>query len=169
METPNRFEISLTSLSANETTHDWHLDDSFFEAIEDAMIQHGTLDVNLGVRRKEDVFELTFSIQGEVQVPCNRCLELMHQPIQTEETLRVRLGDEYDDDGETITVPADPGTIDVTWNLYELIALQVPIHHVHPEGQCNADMTALLNSHTPGATADPRWEALRALSSHRQS
>ena len=46
-------------------------------------------------------------------------------------------GDEYDDDGEMLTVPITEGTLDVSWLLYEFIALQIPMRHVHAE--CDED------------------------------
>ena len=154
METSSRYEIDLNCCADAEQELRWHLDDSFFIALDAELIKQGNLDATLRVHRASGAFELEFAVTGEVSVPCDRCLELMRQPIDTVQMLKVRLGGEYDDDGDVITVPADRPTLDVAWNLYEVIALAVPIQHVHPEGQCSSDMAELLTRHTQHAADD---------------
>ena len=99
-------------------------------------IQQGQLDASLRVKRTSGVYELTFGFAGTVKVACDRCLELMDQPIEAEQTLKVRLGDQFEDDGDMVTVPYEDGSLNVAWNLYEFIALEIPIRHVHRQGEC---------------------------------
>ena len=74
------------------------------------------------------------------------------------------VGDQYEDDGDIITVAADKGEVDVTWNLYEIIALAIPIYHVHPDGECRDDINALFQDDALQETpTDARWDALRSL------
>lgn len=154
METSSRFEIDLNHVAEEPQGLRWHLDDSFFSALDAELIEHGDLDATLRVHRAPQAFNLEFAVTGEVSIPCDRCLEPMRQPIDSEQTLRVRLGDGRSDDGDVITVPVDDPTLDVAWNLYEVIALAVPIHHVHPEGQCSSDMAELLAQHSAHAATD---------------
>ncbi len=148
METSKRFEIDIVRLSTFSEEVSWHLDDSFFEALDAELIEHGNLDATLRVHNVSGGYELEFAVTGEVSIPCDRCLELMRQPISTRQTLRVQLAEAYSDDGDVITVAADSPTLDVAWNIYEVIALALPIQHVHPEGQCSSDMASLLSQHT---------------------
>ena len=154
METLSRFEIDLNRVADAAEELRWHLDDSFFSELDATLIEQGNLDATLRVHRASGAFDLEFTVTGEVSIPCDRCLELMRQPIDSAQTLRVRLGSVRDDDGDVITVPADDPTLDVAWNLYEVIALAVPIHHVHPEGQCSSDMAELLAQHSAQAATD---------------
>ena len=175
MEAQSLYEIDLKDVALAQEGRQWHLDDGFFAALEGTEIEHGDLDVALRVKKTSGTYELTFSIEGQVRVPCDRCLELMQQDVDTEQTLRVRLGESYDDDGDFITVPEDEGTFNCAWNLYEMIALALPIHHVHPEGQCSTDMQTLLERHSAAGSTDPSdidttapkgdspWEVLRKL------
>lgn len=157
METSSRYEIDLNRLADDAVERRWHLDDTFFAALDEELIEHGDLDATLRVTRTSGAFSLEFAVTGEVSTPCDRCLELVSLPIDTVQTLKVKLGSERGDDGDVITVPADDATLDVAWHLYEVIALAMPIQHVHPEGQCSSEMAKLLTQHTAhhDATSTP--------------
>ena len=49
------------------------------------------------------------------------------------------------------------------WYLYEMVALEIPIRHVHPEGECNAEVMNRLNGADKERQTDPRWAALEQL------
>jgi len=175
MDTSSPFKIILRDLPDDGESRQWHLDDSFFKALDQQVIEHGDLDATLRVKQASGAFELTFCVKGDIQIPCDRCLELMTQPIDTEATLKARLGDHFEDDGDVITVPTDDAEFDVRWNLYEIIALAIPIHHVHTDGQCPTDIENYLTDddsvdddakETATSTnrpTDSRWDALKAL------
>lgn len=154
MSTPDLLKIQLTGPQATVSPCHWHLDDSFFESLDEDEIQHGALDVTCHIQGCETqrVFNLNFTIEGTIEYPCNRCLELMTVPISAKDSLRIVLGDEYEDDGETITIPADSGEFDASWNVYEMIALAIPINPTHPEGQCDAKMLQILQAYQPSTS-----------------
>lgn len=164
MDTIGRFKILLTDLPDDGATFEWHLDDSFFSGLDEQEIQQGDLDATLRVNRKSGAYELNISVQGEVQIPCDRCLEPMAQPIAAETTLKVQLGEAYSDDGELIIVPEESGELDVAWNLYETIALAIPIYHAHPDGGCNDEVNQLFSTDESDVKpTDTRWDALKSL------
>ena len=137
MEKSMQFIINLRDQKADVAEYGWTLDDAFFQAIEATEVQRGQVDAKLTVQRTSGAFELQFGLKGVLTLPCDRCLEDMELPIETEQTMKAKLGDEYDDDGEMLTVPITEGTLDVSWLLYEFIALQIPMRHVHAE--CDED------------------------------
>lgn len=154
----------------------YELGKAFFEGINAPDIQQGTLQASLTVSKKAEAFLFDFHIAGEVIVQCDRCLDDMSQSIETDETIWVKLGEEYkDDDSEMIIIPEDDGVIDVAWLMYEFILLNIPLQHVHPEGQCNQSMMKLLQEHTPHTAIqeatgdstthamDSRWDELKKL------
>ncbi|MCF0198763.1 MAG: DUF177 domain-containing protein [Bacteroidaceae bacterium] len=163
--------VNLKDQQADVTTYDWHLDDSYFSGVEGAEIQQGTVDVTLEVKRLTAAYDLTFRYRGTLTLLCDRCLEPMQQPVEGETTLRVRLGEAWEDDGDTITIPEADGTLDVTWNLYEMLALAIPLRHVHPDGACQTDIDFDGDDTTASDTddaetnrpTDPRWDALKKV------
>lgn len=164
-------KIDLKGLKegANHLTFD--LDDTYFKAIDAPEVSLGRVHVSLDiVRTGNDFFTLDFHEAGMVLVPCDICLELMEQPIETTQRLEVRLGTENSEEDDLVTVAEDEGILDVAWFLYEFIALAIPIKHVHAPGKCNPAMVRALEEHSAARSGqedeqpmDPRWEALLKL------
>lgn len=170
MGTLDSYIVSLHDVTDGNVSYQWHVDDDFFSAVGGTEIRQGSLDVTLRVKETSGTFALDFQFEGTVQIPCDRCLELMDQPIAARRSLRVRLGDEFMDDGDVITVPQTDPTLNVAWNLYELIALEIPIRHVHPHDECNAplpddDDWDGDNVETP--SVDSRWDELKKLMNNK--
>ena len=158
METMDSYKVDLKGMQTDTVSYHWHIDDNFFSAVHESEIRQGQLDVALRVKRISDSYELVFQFSGTVKVECDRCLELFDLPITAERMLKVRLGDKFEDDGEFVTVPSQDDTFCVAWNLYEFIALELPLRRVHPDGECSFDESCLRQEHT-----DPRWDALKNI------
>ena len=166
-----QFKIDLKALTEEETPLEWQLDDQFFSQLEGAQLQHGSLHVSGSIRKAVGFFELALHGEGTVQVPCDRCLDPMDQPIVADLRTVVKLGTEYTEDEEVITVDEADAVLDTAWPIYESIVLAVPIQHVHQPGDCNDGMTRKLQelssarSSDADATTDidPRWAALLKL------
>ena len=166
-----RFKIDLKALTEDVTPLEWELDDQYFEALEGAQLQQGSLHVSGSIRKAVGFFELVLHADGTVQVPCDRCLDPMAQPIATDLRTVVKLGDEYTEDDEVITVAETDAVLDTAWLIYEAIVLAVPIQHVHQPGDCNDAMMRVLTEHSTARSSDadaekeidPRWEALKKL------
>lgn len=169
MEKLDSYKVDLKGMQADTVSYAWHVDDDFFSALQGPEIEHGRLDVALRVKRTSVAYELRFKLSGTVKVVCDRCLELMDFPIEAEHVLRAKLGDEFADDGDLVVVPEDDGLLDVAWNIYEFAALEIPLRHVHPDGQCNQQMAETLDLLTPAeedaeeAPIDPRWNELKKI------
>ncbi|MBQ7509854.1 MAG: DUF177 domain-containing protein [Prevotella sp.] len=165
-----QFDIDLKALTEATTALEWQLDNQFFNALEEAQVQGGSLHVSGSIRKTVGFFELSLHTGGTVRVPCDRCLEMMDQPVEADLHLIVRLGNEYQEGDDTVTVSEDEGILHTAWFIYESIALAVPIQHVHQPGDCNDAMMRVLNEHSAARSSDadanetdPRWDALKKL------
>lgn len=166
-----QFDIDLKALTQDVTPLEWGLDDQFFNALEGAQVQEGTLHVSGSIRKTVGFFELLLHTNGTVRIPCDRCLDLMDQPIEADLRLVVKLGSEYQEDDDIITVDESAPTLNTAWFIYESIILAVPIQHVHQPGDCNDAMMRVLSEHSAARSSDadaedaidPRWEKLRNL------
>ena len=160
MEKLDGYKVDLKGMTSDTVSYHWQADNDFFSAVQGPEIKRGLLDVALRVKQTSGAYELEFQLKGEVEVTCDRCLEPMGCPIDALCTLKVVLGDDYADDGDVVTIPEKDGTINVAWNIYEFAALQIPLRHVHQEGECKAPSPDL--SKGEGET-DPRWDALKKI------
>ena len=157
-------KIDLKSLKEEETSLEFDLDDTYFEALDDADVKKGSLHVSVSIRRATGFFELLFHTAGTVIIPCDRCVE-------TENRLVVKLGSEYSEEDDVIVVPENEGILDMSWLIYEFVALVIPIRHVHAPGKCNIAMTKTLEELSADRSSDeesshetdPRWEKLKNL------
>ena len=166
-----RFKIDLKGLTDETTVLEWDLDNSFFGALDQTEVEGGALHVSLSIRKASGFFEFLFHTVGTVNITCDRCLDLMEQPIATDNRLVVKLGSKDSEDDETVIVDEDEGILDTSWFIYEFIALAIPIQHVHATGKCNPAMTKALEElsadrsgdEESGQPVDPRWSKLAEL------
>lgn len=180
MESNDKYTVKLSDLSKDTTRYEFHLDNEFFSMVKDATIEKGDLLAVVTIKKGPESFRFDFSIKGKLVVTCDRCLDDMNQAISTEDYLTVKYGTENQEESDTVVVVSTKDdTIDLAWYMYEFIALNIPMRHVHPEGQCNQEMESRLAAMTTttvredndseseqegGEDAmDPRWEILRKL------
>jgi uncharacterized metal-binding protein YceD (DUF177 family) len=182
------YKIDLKSLSQGIHEYEYSLENQFFIDIDGTDVQKGKVKVLLSLKRSPVAFEMSFQINGIVWVPCDRCLDDMELLVGTQNRLVVKFGKEYaEESDEIVVIPEEEGSINLAWFLYEFIALNVPMKHIHPPGKCNKSMSSKLKKHTtknadatdddecdngdddvlteegiPDAT-DPRWDALKGF------
>lgn len=163
------YKVDLKGLTEGSAHYDWVVDGDFFAALDVEDIQNGNLRVAMDVEKESGMYILDFSLRGNVIVPCDRCLDDMTLDIETSGSLKVRLGEDFADDGEVVVVPEEDGTINVAWYVYEFISLAVPLKHVHLPGMCNKVMAEKLDAlsvdgeETGDGGTDPRWAGLENL------
>ena len=170
------FEIDLKAIEKDDKSFSYSLEDSFFTDLEAQDITGGLVDAQVLVKKKVASYELHLHVNGNITIPCDRCLDNMNQPINADSVLKVKFGPSYLDEGDDlIVVPEDEGRINVAWFLYEMIVLSIPIHHAHNDGECNAEMMKLLREHSDqnfnnddsavitDNKIDPRWSNLKNL------
>ena len=161
--------------------YQYQLDNQFFLDLDAPEVQKGRVDVTLKVRKTSGVYQLDFHTEGMVVVVCDRCLDEMEQPIESDDRLRVKLGLEFSEEDDMVVVPEEDGYINVAWFIYEFIALSIPMKHVHAPGKCNKDMVSKLSKHLRVSgddeeefedmedivdeprEIDPRWNELRKI------
>lgn len=184
------YKLQLKSLAPGTHHFEYVLDKQFFANMESADIHDADLHVELTVEYRGDIYDLKFKITGNVVLLCDRCLDTMDFPVDTEYHIMVKYGDDYNDDSdELLEIPLSDAYINVAYMLYDTVELAIPIKHVHPLGKCNRQMSALLKKHRVHATGedaeienelideidnidqadevqrptDPRWDALKNL------
>ncbi|MFM2293006.1 MAG: hypothetical protein RIS29_2819 [Bacteroidota bacterium] len=179
------YNIVLKDMKDETRTYEFDLDDAYFKKIDSPEVQRGNVKAKVVVSKKISTYELQFILEGNVIVPCNRCLDDMDQAITYKETLQVKLGDKFDEVDEIVIIPESEGALNVAWFMYEFIILNIPIKHVHPTGECNKTMVSKLKRHiarhkdddddndldfdddddmsNDEVPTDPRWDGLQNI------
>ena len=183
------YNIDLKKITNNSQSFTFVLDDDYFKKIDSPEVQKGSINVQITVTKKpEDTFELKFVLDGYAIVPCDRCLDDMQQPISYKESLMVKFGREFSEEGDVVVIPESEGAINIAWFLYEFIVTNIPIKHIHPTGTCNKATLSKFKRHlarnkneendedesldfeidedetiSNESNIDPRWEELKNI------
>ena len=170
MEKKNEFLIPVSGLALGSHSYQFEINDGFFAEREYSEIQQGRVEVKLDIDRQETLMVLHFGIEGTVRVACDRCADEFDLPIRDEREFFLKLGTENAQESDDVeVVQAEQADYDISSLVYEFIILAVPMHRVHPEGQCNPEVMAMLTAEAPVEEAqeenemDPRWAALKDI------
>ena len=169
MEKESTYLIPISSLALGKHSFQYEVSDEFFSGMDYSEIQHGKVSVNLDIDREETMLVLTFDIEGTVRVMCDRCADEFDLPIESNQVFYIKLGTENAEESDDVMVmPADQHDFDLTSLIYEFIILSIPMHRVHPEGECNQEVIDRLNGMQEVAeedeeSIDPRWAALKDI------
>jgi len=177
----NDFIVDFRRMTVGKFLRHYVLNDAFWSASEYEDITGGKITADVEVTTVGDDFRVRFQMEGSVNVPCDRCLDDMSLPINIDESLMVRLANQDEEvDENLITVDEMRGTLDVSWIMREMVAVVIPVQHVHEDGGCNPDMMERLaamqvgyvqdDEENTGDTSedshqavDPRWNELKKI------
>lgn len=163
------FIVPIAGLSAGLHSYDFLVEDAFFVALDYAEIAKGKVQIQLELDKQDNMLTLDFSLNGEVEVPCDRCNESFMHPVGAEYSLYVKFGEEYrEEDDDILVIPADQHQLDLSHLFYEYIMLSLPLRKVHPdiedgESGCDPDVIARLQQFSNTEETDPRWKALEKV------
>lgn len=154
MSVMEALRIDLKEINRKDYPQTLTLDDSFFASLDQDEILGGCAEVKLDAREKAGgICQLKYAVSGTVRVLCDRCLDEMEISVEAADEVELCCGDPgcgsaWDaGDGDAKVVPAGERYYDPSWDIYETIALSLPIQRVHGEGQCNESMVEQLNRH----------------------
>lgn len=161
--------LAFAGLKNGEHHFDYQIDETFFEDFPESEIRRADIHVHLTLEKQENMLILSFQIDGFATVVCGRCLDEFPFPIEKQETLIVKFGQDYEEPSDdVIVVPSTEHAIDLHQHIYEYIMLAFPIRLIHPDNAdgtsgCDPEMIERLESMKKNRAADPRWEALTQL------
>ena len=132
--------IDLSRLPIGTHTFDIQLDDAFFAEQEKSEILSGEVNAKATLNLREEDYQLNIAVQGTVFVVCDRCLDPMPLDINDEQEI-------WSDEEDTNQSPITNHQLDLSWLVYEIVSINIPIVHSHQPGECNQQMELLLHNH----------------------
>jgi len=167
------FEIEIEGRKNGVYKFNYELGNDFFELFEKALIKHGNLAVNLDFVKKNRLLEFNYTIKGEIELVCDRCLDTFMHPVNIKTTQIVKVGEEEKEiDERTWMIKESRKSINVAQWFYEDAALTIPYRKIHPDDEngnstCNPEMLKVLGKYTINdkeeSNTDPRWDVLKDL------
>lgn len=175
MKKLTEYIIPFSGMKIGSYTYEFKIGKEFFDAFEYSEIKEGDVTVQVGLEKSETMMLFDFSITGTLDLECDKCLEPLSQPVSREFRQIFKFTDAEDLflDDEIRNIPFSQFEVDLSPYIVEFINLCKPIKVVHPEGECNVDVSRLLDEYllvedkeneiSENEEVDPRWEALRKL------
>ena len=124
------FVIELRNLPSGKSSFCWTVGREFFETFGDSDILDAAVTVRAEVSNHGLTMDVKADIDGNVTVPCDRCLEDLQLPVETS------FEEKYSPEG---------GELDISQEVYDFVLTSLPLQRVHPEGGCNSETTKYLS------------------------
>lgn len=165
--------IPFSGMKEGNYSFSAELDDTFFESLEFSEIKKGNIKVAIEMERRQHLLNLDITINGSVELECDRCGNNYAQDIHDQRNVVVNLNaDHFEDEDDLISLPQSQNDFDLSPYIYQYIVLAIPAKRVCPENVgCDPDVISKLNQLQPGDTdtneteSDPRWDALKNFKS----
>lgn len=161
-----QFVIPFSGLNEGEHWFDFKIDKQFFDCFEDHEVQEAEVEIKLCFIKRSTMLELNFEIEGTFQTNCDRCWKSVSIPIESQDRILVKFGDEqFDETDEILVIPYRETEIDISKIVYELIVVAMPMKRVHEEGKCDDSISDQLmaDEDDNDKPTDPRWDLLKNL------
>ncbi len=176
----DRYIIHYKGLSLGAHHFDFEIDGILFQEYQSKDILNGNLIASVDMVKHSTMLELEITVEGQVEVTCDRCLEPFWIDVDFEGTLIVRivsdeLSTELDDEMWVIT--NNEHELNLAHYLYESVCLSIPLQHFHGvngsnASDCDKAMLSMIageekkiDANVEKLDIDPRWESLKNLKS----
>ena len=168
----SKYDIAWKGLKTGIHEFEYQLKDSFFELIEESMVDKADVMARIRLEKQNNLMQLSLKLKGTVDLICDRCLEYYAQPVRHKVDLFIKFGKETIEEGDDVMwISPDEDFIKVAHLLYEYTVLSIPVRHVHPDDRngnptCDTDMLDQLNRYTRNNNEekpDHRWNVLKNL------
>ena len=166
------YELAFSGLSLGEHRFQYHINERFFECFEASEIKNGSVKVDVLLVKNQRLMELEIGFHGDVELQCDRCLDLFRSPVKDLRMLYIKYENDpsdISDDEDIILISERDHKINLAQHFYEFIHLCLPVKRIHPEDEsgtdaCNPEMIARLKDYSVdhgSAVTDDRWNELK--------
>lgn len=170
------FDIDIFNLANKDYQYEFEFNEQLFAAFSDSPFQNGSGTAKVALRKSETMIVLTFDIVGSVELICDRSLEEFDYPLDFEEKMILKFGDEDIEVSESMAIiHRDTQKVNVGQFIYEFIMLDIPMKKLHPKFEEEEDEEeeeeSLIYSSEEADDEDddeddendPRWDILKKL------
>lgn len=151
----------------------------FFEAFEQDWIEKGSFKVAVKLDKSTTMIQVYLHIEAVLQLICDRSLEAFDYPVEMNEKLIYKFSDHSEDMGDNLyLLDRKEPYIDLSQDIYDFIAIQVPMKKLHPryqkENDNSTDDVFLYTTETAEEVdqkeqeTDPRWNILKNLTDNNK-
>ncbi|MFN5370521.1 MAG: YceD family protein, partial [Bacteroidia bacterium] len=89
-----QYSIQFVGLSDGEHHFEFEIEDQFFASIPNAVVPAGNITVDVLLTKQPTMLTLHFHFKGSVETVCDRCAVSYPYPVEGQQRLIIKLGDE---------------------------------------------------------------------------
>jgi uncharacterized protein len=128
-----KYNIDIFRLSNKQHEYEYEVGDAFFENIGQSYIEKGKLDVKVKLDKSETMITALFHIKGEVELTCDRSLEKFNYPIDAQNRIIFKFGEENRElSDEIFEISRNAQQLEMAQHIFDFIGLAIPMKKLHP-------------------------------------
>ena len=128
------YRIPAAILKKDSAEFSWDLDRRFLALFDDKQNDlAGQFTIDLVLNREGGVASLNFTVTGQVETICERCMADIQMPVSGDFELLVNFGDPEDSTDEVLFIHHDTQKLDLGKHMYDFILLSIPISQRIPD------------------------------------
>jgi uncharacterized metal-binding protein YceD (DUF177 family) len=164
-----QYDIDIFGLPNKTHEYEFESGDAFFQELEQELIESGSFRAKLSLNKSETMIIVDFVIDGNVNLICDRSLEIFAEPIN----LKDRLIYKYGDHNEVLTdeievIRQGTAKLSLAAHVFEFIALSLPMKKLLPrfrndDSEAEEILVYSSSQTEEPETIDPRWAGLNKL------
>jgi uncharacterized protein len=171
-----KYSINVARLKPGPHEDRFLIESDFFEEFDHTEVDEGKVEAKLDMHKYETHLDVNFSLEGELILNCDRCMEPFPFPLHTTHRIIYSFDKELDFKGyEVMYVDHLEPQLSLVQEFFDFITLAVPLRKVpDPEVHlCDPKVLRILGLDAQGKPIaspqeeekemDPRWEALKKL------
>jgi uncharacterized protein len=144
------------------------VDQTFFALFPFSEIQQARLSVEVNFEKLGSQMNAQITLDGTIEVACDRCLGLFDLDVHFEDRVLAKLGEVTDFEEDVWVLGPEVHELDLSQPIFEFAHLALPTRRIHPDvADCDPDMLDRLDGPDEGGDdeepMDPRWNALKEL------
>lgn len=162
----SEFDIKFTGLKQGIHFYEFHADNSFFEYFDCTDFISADFVIKLELTKQSTMILLNFVFQGQIVVPCDRCLEETTIEIKGDDGLILKFGNEVvEDQDEILFLSENEYKVNLAKHIYEFVSVNIPQRRIHSAEECDPEVIEKLNiiEIKNDTYVDPRWSGLQNL------
>lgn len=167
-----KYNISIAQLENKAYSFTMDGEADFFNQFKIEAVENGTFQAQIELVKSETMLNLTFKIEGSLNLICDRSLEEFDFPFSSNDLVILKFGDHDEELADGIRIiNRSSQQINVAQDIYELISLSVPMKKLHPrfleEDPENEEgfvvYSTIKEEPEEEKIEDPRWAVLKKL------
>lgn len=164
------YDIDIARLKNGNYPFRYEISDDFFSLFDYGLLEKGQLVVSIDLLKKDSFMELSFNLNGTVELVCDRSLDHFDHPLSVDEEIIIKYGNRQEEVAVNVEmIPEGSQTINVANYIYEIISVALPMKKLHPRYEQSAESNDELiysssdSKESESEVIDPRWQVLKKL------